>query len=59
MRSTYGMSASTQGAVLNDPDEIVVVITAPTIAVEAAEEVEAAAFEPEIIEKGKKEEEDF
>ena len=45
--------------VLNDPDEIVVVITAPTIAVEAAEEVEAAAFEPEIIEKGKKEEEDF
>ncbi|OGO35048.1 MAG: hypothetical protein A2W35_20085 [Chloroflexi bacterium RBG_16_57_11] len=45
--------------VLNDPDEIVVVITAPTIAVEAAEELEAAAFEPEIIEKGKKEEEEF
>ena len=45
--------------VLNDPDEMVVVITAPTISVEAPGEAEAAAFEPEIIEKGKKEEEDF
>ena len=46
--------------VLNDPDQMVVVITAPTISVEAAEEAEvAAAFEPEVIEKGKKEEEEF
>jgi large subunit ribosomal protein L25 len=45
--------------VLNDPDEMVVVITAPTISVEAPGEGEVAAFEPEIIEKGKKEEEDF
>jgi large subunit ribosomal protein L25 len=44
--------------VLNDLDEMVVLITAPTIAVEAPEEVEAAAPEPEVIEKGKKEEEE-
>jgi hypothetical protein len=44
--------------VLNDPDQMVVLITAPTISVEAGE-AEAAAFEPEVIEKGKKEEEEF
>ena len=45
--------------VLNDLDDMVVVITAPTLAVEVAEEVESAAFEPDVIEKGKKEDEDF
>jgi large subunit ribosomal protein L25 len=44
--------------VLNDLDEMVVVITAPTIAVEAPVEGEVAVFEPEVIEKGKKEEEE-
>jgi large subunit ribosomal protein L25 len=44
--------------VLNDLDEMVVVITAPTIAVEAPMEGEVAVFEPEVIEKGKKEEEE-
>jgi len=45
--------------VLNDLDEVVVVITAPTLAVEGPGEGEAGGFEPEVIEKGKKEEEDF
>lgn len=45
--------------VLNDLDEVVVVITAPTLAVEGSEGGEGAAFEPEVIEKGKKEEEEF
>jgi large subunit ribosomal protein L25 len=45
--------------VLNDLDEVVVMITAPTLEVEAPVEGEAAGFEPEVIEKGKKEEEDF
>lgn len=45
--------------VLNDPDEIVVVVTAPTVeAVEAVEAAEAAGAEPEVIERGKKEEEE-
>jgi len=44
--------------VLTDADEMVVLVTAPTVgAVEEAAE-EAAAFEPEVIEKGKKEEEE-
>jgi large subunit ribosomal protein L25 len=42
---------------LEDPNEIIVVVTAPTV--EAAEVVEAATEEPEVIERGKKEEEDF
>jgi large subunit ribosomal protein L25 len=42
---------------LEDSSEIIVVVTAPTL---AAEEVtETAAEEPEVIERGKKEEEDF
>jgi large subunit ribosomal protein L25 len=45
--------------VLNELDEIVVVITAPTLEAEAAAEGEGGGFEPEVIEKGKKEEEDF
>lgn len=45
--------------ILNELDEVVVVITAPTLAVEGPGEGEAGAFEPEVIEKGKKEEEDF
>jgi large subunit ribosomal protein L25 len=45
--------------VLNDLDEMVVVITAPTLAVEAPAEGEAAGYEPEVIEKGKKEDEEF
>ncbi len=43
--------------VLGDLDEVVVVVTAPVAEVAVAEE--AAAFEPEVIEKGKKEEEEF
>lgn len=45
--------------VLTDPDEIVAVVTAPTVeAVEVAEVAEAAGEEPEVIERGKKEEEE-
>lgn len=44
--------------VLDELDEIVAVITAPAAEEEAGEE-EGAAAEPEVIEKGKKEEEDF
>jgi large subunit ribosomal protein L25 len=43
--------------VLTDLDEMVVLITAP--AVEVAEEVAVAEEEPEVIDKGKKEEEEF
>lgn len=44
--------------ILTAQDEMVALITAPTVEAEAAEvEVEAAAGEPEVIEKGKKEEE--
>jgi large subunit ribosomal protein L25 len=43
--------------VLVDLDQVVVVVTAPIS--EAALAEEAAAVEPEVIEKGKKEEEDF
>jgi len=42
--------------VLDDPDEVVVVITAPVSEVELAK-AEGATAEPEMIEKGKKEEE--
>ena len=44
--------------VLSDPDDLIVLVTAPAVEVEA---VEAAAefAEPEVIEKGKKEEEEF
>jgi large subunit ribosomal protein L25 len=42
---------------LEDPNEIIVVVTAPTL--EAVEVVEAVTEEPEVIEHGKKEEEDF
>jgi large subunit ribosomal protein L25 len=44
--------------VLEDLDEVVVVVTAPVAEVALAEEV-VAEFEPEVIEKGKKEEEEF
>jgi large subunit ribosomal protein L25 len=43
--------------VLTNPDEMVVVVTAP--AAEEVEELGEAAAEPEVIERGKKEEEDF
>lgn len=43
---------------VDDPDEVVVSITAPTSEAELAE-AEGEAVEPEVIEKGKKEEEDF
>lgn len=45
--------------VLDDPDEVVAVITAPISEAALAEAEEVAAAEPEVIEKGKKEEEDF
>ena len=44
--------------VLEDLDEVVVVVTAPVAEVAVAGE-EVAEFEPEVIEKGKKEEEEF
>jgi len=43
--------------VLTDPEEMIVLVTAPEA--EEVEEEEAAAPEPEIIERGKKEEEEF
>ena len=43
--------------ILTDLDELIVLATAPEA--EEVEEVEAAAPEPEVIERGKKEEEDF
>lgn len=43
---------------LGDPDEVVVVVTAPTSEAEL-EAAEAGAAEPEVIERGKKEEENF
>ena len=43
--------------VLDDPNEVVVVITAPISEAELAE-VEGETAEPEVIEKGKKEEEE-
>jgi large subunit ribosomal protein L25 len=53
------LNVSSKVEVLTDPDEMVVIVTAP--AVEVAEEAEEAAgeAEPEVIERGKKEEEDF
>jgi large subunit ribosomal protein L25 len=42
---------------LEDLSEIIVVVTAPTLATEDV--IETAAEEPEVIERGKKEEEDF
>jgi large subunit ribosomal protein L25 len=44
--------------VLSDPDDIVVVVTAPTVEVAPVEGLVGSA-EPEVIEKGKKQEEDF
>jgi large subunit ribosomal protein L25 len=43
--------------IMNDPDTIIVVVTPPEV--ELAEEVEVAEVEPEVIEKGKKEEEEI
>ena len=43
--------------VLTDPGEMVVLVTAPEA--EEVEAVEGGAFEPEVIERGKKEEEEF
>lgn len=45
-----------QVEVLTDLDELIVIVTAPKVEVE---EAEAAEVEPEVIEKGKKEEEEF
>jgi large subunit ribosomal protein L25 len=42
---------------LDDPNEVIVAVAAPEA--EPEEEAEAGAGEPEVIEKGKKEEEDF
>lgn len=46
--------------VLNDPDEMVVVVTAPVVeaVVEAGEEIAVEGVEPEVIERGKREEEE-
>lgn len=46
--------------IMSDPDEMLVIVTAGTAeeAVEAVEAVAAAGTEPEVIEKGKKEEEE-
>lgn len=44
--------------VLDDPDDVVVVVTAPISEAELAE-AEGGTAEPEVIEKGKKEEEEF
>jgi len=43
--------------ILTDPDEMLVLVTAPTVAVEG-EGAEMGALEPEVIERGKKEEEE-
>ncbi len=45
--------------VLTDLDEMVILVTAPAVEVEEAVVVEAVEEEPEVIEKGKKEEEEF
>jgi large subunit ribosomal protein L25 len=45
--------------VLTDPDEVVAVATAPEAEEEVAAEALAGPAEPEVIEKGKKEEEEF
>ncbi len=47
--------------VLTDADELVVLVTAPAVEekFEAAEAVTPAAIEPEVVERGKKEEEEF
>ncbi|MDI6695080.1 MAG: 50S ribosomal protein L25 [Anaerolineales bacterium] len=45
--------------VLEDPDEVIVVITAPITEAELEAAETVAGVEPEVIEKGKKEEEDF
>jgi large subunit ribosomal protein L25 len=52
------LTVSSAVEVLTDPDEMVVIVTAPAVEVEAVEEVEAAEGEPEVIERGKKEEEE-
>lgn len=44
--------------ILDNEDEIIVVVTAPAVE-ELTAEGEAAAFEPEVVERGKKEEENF
>jgi len=43
--------------ILSDPSEMLILVTAPTVAVEG-EGVQTGEFEPEVIERGKKEEED-
>jgi large subunit ribosomal protein L25 len=51
------LSASVR--VLSDPDDLVVLITAPEAEEVVPEVEEVAAVEPEVIERGKKEEEEF
>ena len=53
------LAVSPKVRVLSDPDDIVVNITAPVSEVEEIEEVAAGAAEPEVIERGKKEEEEY
>ncbi len=51
------LKVSEEVEILSDPDEMLVIVTAGT-SEEAEEEVAGGVAEPEIIEKGKKEEED-
>ena len=44
--------------VLTDLEEMVVIVTAPTVVVEEVVEVPVGEIEPEVIEKGKREEEE-
>lgn len=54
------ISLSSDVSILTDPEELIVLITAPTMEeeVEEEEEIEEEEFEPEVIEKGKREEEE-
>jgi large subunit ribosomal protein L25 len=54
------LSLPAEVEVLTDPEEMIVLITAPAAAEEEeVEEAEVAGEEPEVIERGRKEEEEF
>jgi large subunit ribosomal protein L25 len=53
------LQLSSSVRVLSDPDDLVVLITAPEAEEVVPEVEEVAAVEPEVIERGKKEEEEF
>lgn len=52
------VTVSDQVEILDDPDEMLVIVTAQVAEEEVVAPVEVAAEEPEVIEKGKKEEEE-